>query len=712
MRLLSLFLVLFFSMGEANAQVVWQQSSGPEGGNVRSVAASLDGTTVVAGFWGGKLFRAVNGGAWMPLTPIEGLQTLSAQGNIFYAQSYSGLFQSYDFGNSWMPVVSASANTFFSPIVRGRDGLYFIANDSVYRSTDAGDNWNYTGSTGQAAMQIGYSGKKSNESALIASGGFNGIFRSTDRGATWTRAEDGLPANAVTSSMVTVLEDGEYSVWVCVQDQGVYYTDNGGKDWDKECDGLPEYGNGYPNFTKLVEAKGKLFGVTEHSVYEYSFAEEVWKKANHLLGKNIQAFGSVMYSSSSDGVEYSGDGGLTWQTLGSDMRYATIGDFASSRKAVLAAAQNGVFRSVDDGLTWTKTGEFYTEDLAAGHGVAYAESLEGVRRSLDDGITWNLANTGIDEELYHLSTVSANSRAAFAGFYDVFSEHGISRWNSGGIFRSTDNGATWMRVNSGLAVNDGTAVPIIKLEAYDDLQLALTLNGLYRSTNDGDSWSKQAINFDASSDRLLDVARSSDTIVLASMRCMFRSLDAGKTWSTFASGLQSTLENHQALLQLQDTLVLKSYDMSGELHTYRLDGEEWVNFDMDVPAGVEFTKFFTQGATLYAGSNERSIWTRSIGQVSTVRNGPSQEMGLSVYPNPVTDNAAISFTLELSSPVQASLYDLAGRMVLDLVRAHMPQGLNTIAIDAASTALLPAGAYYLRIMTDTGIAEKQVVLLR
>ncbi len=710
MRYLSLLFVLYCSLGDAIAQNGWKQTSGPEGGNVRSVAASTDGSSVVAGLWNGNLYRMTSAApTWTPLGGIEGLTSLTAQGNILFAQSYSGLYQSYDFGGSWVPVVRGSMSTLYSPIVRGRDALYFIANDSVYRSTDAGDNWNYSGATGQSATVIGYVDKEGAGKRMFAAGSFTGFFTSTDRGETWTRSENGLPASSMMSSMATVhnANANEYTVWVSIVNEGVYYIDKD-NEWKKECDGLPAYGGDYPNMSSLIEANGKLYGVTDQMVYEFDFSKEEWTKAAHLVGKNIQGYGGKLYSTSADGVELSNDGGITWTKVGQDFRFSTVGDFAVARKGVLAAAQNGVFRTVTAGDEWTKTGDFYSEDLTAGHGVAYAESLDGVRRSTDDGLTWELSNSGINEDLYHMSCVSANSTAVFAGFYDIFGFHGNSHWNSGGIYRSTDNGDNWEAVNRGLS-NDGFAdVPINKIEAFDDAQFALALDGLYRSTNNGDRWNKM-MSVDPTSDRLVDLWRNGDLMILASMRSMFRSTDAGATWQTFALGLQSELENHQALLAINDTIYLKSHNMIGDPRSYLLTGETWTSAPIAGPMGVDVTEFFPFGSTLYAGSNENSVWTRQITPQASVDRDLTKEIGLKAYPNPFATSTKVSFTLAKSSYVRADLYDLTGRSILELESGHMPQGPNTVQIPALS---LPEGNYLCRIVTESGVAHTQVVLLK
>jgi hypothetical protein len=47
-------------------------------------------------------------------------------------------------------------------------------------------------------------------------------------------------------------------------------------------------------------------------------------------------------------------------------------------------------------------------------------------------------------------------------------------------------------------------------------------------------------------------------------------------------------------------------------------------------------------------------------------------------------------------------------MVQELASGRMPEGTNTLAIEAGA---LPAGSYVCRIITEQGVAQEQVVLL-
>jgi photosystem II stability/assembly factor-like uncharacterized protein len=60
---------------------------------------------------------------------------------------------------------------------------------------------------------------------------------------------------------------------------------------------------------------------------------------------------------------------------------------------------------------------------------------------------------------------------------------------SGGVFRSSDGGASWRAVNQGLRLSGVTALIIDPTNAAM-LYTALTGGGVYRSANRGDTWTR------------------------------------------------------------------------------------------------------------------------------------------------------------------------------------------------------------------------------
>jgi len=224
-----------------------------------------------------------------------------------------------------------------------------------------------------------------------------------------------------------------------------------------------------------------------------------------------------------------------------------------------------VFRSIDDGLTWQKVLDtppnVLLYDIAAARDaddnlvlfvVGFSPDLPAVWRSADGGDTWSLANAGlldytdlyrvypspdfaVDHTVYmtcfgpaHRSTdggltweraivpeIDIAREVMFSPNYATDGTLWISYFftnGSGdpeippnGIVRSTDFGATWQKINTGLPVDyldgwimglgispdypaDPSLYAIQRTLQYDDLPWVL-----YRSTNQGDTWVAQGL---------------------------------------------------------------------------------------------------------------------------------------------------------------------------------------------------------------------------
>lgn len=103
----------------------------------------------------------------------------------------------------------------------------------------------------------------------------------------------------------------------------------------------------------------------------------------------------------------------------------------------------------------------------------------------------------------------------------------------GGIVRSTDNGATWVRSNTGITnyyFND-----IILDESANKL-FAITSFQLYTSTDNGQNWILAA-NTGINNGRLIRKAPNGNLYIISYNGVVFRSTNGGSTWTTRFSGL-------------------------------------------------------------------------------------------------------------------------------------------------------------------------------
>jgi len=87
---------------------------------------------------------------------------------------------------------------------------------------------------------------------------------------------------------------------------------------------------------------------------------------------------------------------------------------------------------------------------------------------------------------------------------------------------------------------------------------------------------------------------------------------------------------------------------------------------------------------------------------------------LQARPNPMTDQAWISFHLAQRSRTMLSIYDIAGRKVRALSAGYMEAGRHTVRWDARDDRNLEvaAGVYFIALETDAGLWRARLILLR
>jgi len=85
-----------------------------------------------------------------------------------------------------------------------------------------------------------------------------------------------------------------------------------------------------------------------------------------------------------------------------------------------------------------------------------------------------------------------------------------------------------------------------------------------------------------------------------------------------------------------------------------------------------------------------------------------------IAPNPAAETAAIRFQLPAGGPVAATVYDVAGRRVRELLRESLAAGDHEITWDRRDDGgrRVPSGVYLVRTVTPAGAQIARLVLLR
>ena len=237
---------------------------------------------------------------------------------------------------------------------------------------------------------------------------------------------------------------------------------------------------------------------------------------------------TLFVGSASGGLWKSTNRGQTWRNVFADQPVSTFGDIAISRSnpRIMYAGTgeqqnrqsssygNGVYRSDDGGDTWRHLGldeTRHTGKVVVDPGnpdVVFVGALgnlwagsedRGVYRSRDGGRNWEKVLyvnefTGVID----MAIDPTNPSTVYAATYQRLRRTwGFNGGGPGsGIWKSTDGGSTWSRLEGGLPSGDKGRIGIAISESNPRVLMALVesadsdAQGVYRTENGGQSWQR------------------------------------------------------------------------------------------------------------------------------------------------------------------------------------------------------------------------------
>ncbi len=252
----------------------------------------------------------------------------------------------------------------------------------------------------------------------------------------------------------------------------------------------------------------------------------------------------VIFAGSSVGIFKSTDCGNNWNKI-SDLAVVRLAK--NSKDYIYATSATQIYISTDDGENWNEFGPtFYFIDKFAispndiilvgftyiyTHADGYQEEWGRLDITTDNGKTWN-------ENALH--SVRFIYSIGFNTVGDIFV--GSYFMESGSIFRSTDNGNNWDKINNGFPLYTGpyadgtTYLTVVTLATSPGgvIYAGTDFEGVFRSTDNGDNWSEvnndflSKGNFWVSS---LEVNLNGDVFAWISHFGVFRSTNSGDNWA-------------------------------------------------------------------------------------------------------------------------------------------------------------------------------------
>lgn len=711
-----------------------------------------DTDIVYAGAAGGGLWKSTDGGDnWTPVT--DELQSL-AVGGVAVSQTNSdivviatgegtfnidrihgvGILRSTDAGATWNTTdvnFNLSNGHGFHALEAGPNGTFLAgATDGLYRSDDDGATWTKVRTSGQffdvkwkpGSPNTVYSVRGSSNSSS------SNVKISTDDGLTWSLAGTGQPSgNLIGKSKLAVTPaDPDYVYVIYVTRSGgnllgVYRSTDGGATWNLRANSpnIPN-GQGWYNLSLAVDPND----------------------VDTVIAGGVQLFRST-------------DGGQTYGVVGGnvhvDHHVATYEPGSNSN--VWVGSDGGLWRSATDGTVWTGrnnglvTYQFYdicvnngptpyfvmggtqdngtdrwggtttwTEGLFADGMVCNINPVNGntVYAEIQGGQHYKNLNQGTGSWTSIQSGITGSGAWVTPVDQDPQSGNHLYTSTSSGIFRTTQGGNPWVQVS-------GHTATWIDMSPLSSDVIWTTGSTTRITTDDGNSWTVAgSFGFSTGSPRKVhahpldvDAALVCFSTYSSGNARVALTTDRGATWSNRTGDLPALPTNGIVV----DPEYPDEWYIATDLGVWKTtnQGTNWLPFGEDLPNTVvhDIEIQFAE-RKLVAGTHGRGAWEANLPSDATsvdVQAPVARNLMLdSPFPNPISDRTMLRFAARSEGAVSLAIYDVQGRLVNDV--ASFDRGDGVVRTTPWFVDDAPSGVYFAVLKSGAEQISRKLVVTR
>lgn len=699
MKLLFFFCFLTINILTQNR---WIKLNGPEGGSVSTIWAS--GDTVIAGVgnFKARFYYSINKGSkWERANFINTesvTSILRTDDNAILASVYrSGIYKSNNL-KDWTFRVS------FNNTDMGKDNEGNVYSGTIYgelyRSSNNGINWGLHFKVPEIILRFN---RTLNDDVYFGT-----------HGSVYRKKRNNLPTQW---EKVLQVDNNDFRPFS--DDQGnvfahsgfaIYMSRDSGQTWTNQHTGNFFYAN---------------------KMYECLY--------NHRL---IGAFGDyTLVFGDGWGAGVSDDQGVTWRWAQTGLPPFTPGTriAKSGTDTYLGTGGVGVYKSTDYGDSWfpINNGLNAAEVLDLhidNEGTFYTASwTAGLAKSTDKGETWININKGITNYKTYSVIECPNGDLLAGAEGDVYRSTNkgdfwykiqgpgnnfpfslrrdkydrIYAFNpNDGIFRSADNGNTWTKIDKNF---ESRFVFGFAIDNSDNIYAGTRGGIIYKSTDDGFSW----IELRRSSNILssvggMAVAPNGHIFAASSREGVLKSTDEGNSWVVVKAEPNGMNYYPIAINEAGEICVSSNKEIT---YFSSDDGVTWENITSN-GIKLQIRDIIFHEKDIYLATDE-GIWRTNPDSLTSVtreyENVPTDYSLLQNYPNPFNASSVIKYLVPKEGYISIVVYDALGKEVTTLVNEIKTAGEYSCSFNADH---LSSGIYFYQLKAENFISTRKMLLLK
>lgn len=476
----------------------------------------------------GSIIRTENGGAsWSSVTNS-------------FAQNIQGLC--HVSRNKWLAV--------------GREGL-------IIATTDDGLTWTRCQTGNQTDL---FAVAFADSLIGVAVGSSGTILWSNDGGISWSHKSSGVESDLRAVAFLTAKK-----AVVVGKDGVILKTADAGETWVRKSADMDLFAIAFTNENNGYAAGGNLGYVKNRRlILRTTDGGESWQTQHKewgpiLYGLSPTGQQDVLACGESGTLLRSTDGGISWGSLKSPTERTLSSLAFSGNKGVAVGSFGVIVATTDGGATWISQSPDKKKPLASisfadpEHGLATGAG--GIFWSNDRGATWTSSKTLPGQNTW--------------GGYLLDDHTAVGLGGGGVIFRTTDTGATWDQVGTGMDYG------LSQMKFVDENHgLAIGWSAILATEDGGRSWTKRSLPHSVGDCFLAGIACADKKrwLVVGTEGVILASEDSGRTWTSQSSPVRRFLQgvawsdSRTATIVGDRGLILQSVD--GSSWTERKSGTD------------------------------------------------------------------------------------------------------------------------------------------